>query len=208
MKNKIGERLIGTVSRGVRAPIIREGDDIANIIVESVLNASQGEDGFEIRDRDIICVTESVVARAQGNYANIDAIAKDIREKLGGNTIGVIFPILSRNRFAVCLRGIARGAKKIVLMLSYPSDEVGNGLITLDQMDEAGIDPYTDVLSLSKYRELFGGNRHPFTDVDYVKYYSDIIEEEGAEVEFTWFLFIRNKSSACFLFIHFLKSTH
>lgn len=183
MENKIGERLIGTVSRGVRAPIIREGDDIANIIVESVLNASQGEDGFEIRDRDIICVTESVVARAQGNYANIDAIAKDIKEKLGGNTIGVIFPILSRNRFAVCLRGIARGAKKIVLMLSYPSDEVGNGLITLDQMDEAGIDPYTDVLSLSKYRELFGENRHPFTDVDYVKYYSDIIEEEGAEVE-------------------------
>lgn len=181
--NKNSERLIGTVSRGVRAPIIREGDDIAKIIVDSVIAASESEDGFEIRDRDVFCVTESVVARAQGNYAGIDAIAKDVRTKLGEDTIGVIFPILSRNRFAVCLRGIARGVKKIVLMLSYPSDEVGNGLITLDQMDEAGIDPYADVLDTNRYRELFGENRHPFTNVDYVQYYSDIISEEGAEVE-------------------------
>lgn len=183
MENKSGERLIGTVSRGLRAPIIREGDDIAGIIVDTVLKASGGEDGFSIRDKDIVCVTESVVARAQGNYADIDAISKDVRNKLGGDTIGVIFPILSRNRFAICLRGIARGAGKIVLMLSYPSDEVGNGLITLDQMDEAGVDPYTDVLTLDKYRELFGENKHPFTNVDYVQYYMEIIEEEGAEVE-------------------------
>ena len=183
MENKSGERLIGTVSRGLRAPIIREGDDIAGIIVDTVLKASGGEDGFSIRDKDIFCVTESVVARAQGNYADIDAISKDVRNKLGGGTIGVIFPILSRNRFAICLRGIARGAGKIVLMLSYPSDEVGNGLITLDQMDEAGVDPYTDVLTLDKYRELFGENKHPFTNVDYVQYYMEIIEEEGAEVE-------------------------
>lgn len=183
MENKSGERLIGTVSRGLRAPIIREGDDIAGIIVDTVLKASCGEDGFSIRDKDIVCVTESVVARAQGNYADIDAISKDVRNKLGGGTIGVIFPILSRNRFAICLRGIARGAEKIVLMLSYPSDEVGNGLITLDQMDEAGVDSYTDVLTLDKYRELFGENKHPFTNVDYVQYYMEIIEEEGAEAQ-------------------------
>lgn len=183
MENKSGERLIGTVSRGLRAPIIREGDDIVGIIVDTVLKASCGEDGFSIRDKDIVCVTESVVARAQGNYADIDAISKDVRNKLGGGTIGVIFPILSRNRFAICLRGIARGAEKIVLMLSYPSDEVGNGLITLDQMDEAGVDPYTDVLTLDKYRELFGENKHPFTNVDYVQYYMEIIEEEGAEAQ-------------------------
>lgn len=176
------ERKIGTVSRGIRCPIIREGDDLAKIVVDSVLEAAQSE-GYAMRDRDVVAVTESVVARAQGNYASVDAIAADVRAKLGGETIGVIFPILSRNRFAICLRGIARGAKKIVLMLSYPSDEVGNELVSLDKLDAAGINPYSDVLTLEKYQELFGENRHPFTLVDYVQYYSDLIQEEGAQVE-------------------------
>ena len=176
------ERNVGTVSRGIRGPIIREGDDIGKIVVDSLLRAAE-TDGFEVRDRDVLCVTESVVARAQGNYASVDAIAADVKAKLGGETVGVIFPILSRNRFAICLRGIAKGAKKIVLMLSYPSDEVGNALITMDQVDEAGINPYSDVLDLAKYRELFGENVHQFTGVDYVKYYGDLIEECGAEVE-------------------------
>ena len=180
MENK--ERRVGTVSRGIRCPIIREGDDLAAIVTDSVLEASRSE-GFPIRDRDVIAVTESVVARAQGNYASVDDIAADVRAKLGGETVGVIFPILSRNRFAICLRGIARGAKKIVLMLSYPSDEVGNELVSLDALDEAGVDPYADVLTLEKYRELFGENRHPFTGVDYVAYYGDLIREEGAEAE-------------------------
>ena len=176
------ERKIGTTSRGVRCPIIREGDDLAQIVVTSGLEAAESEN-IQLRDRDIVAVTESVVARAQGNYAGIDAIAKDVRGKLGGETIGVIFPILSRNRFAICLRGIARGAKKIVLMLSYPSDEVGNELVSLDKLDEAGVNPYSDVLTEEKYRELFGQNLHPFTLVDYVQYYGDLIRAEGTEVE-------------------------
>ena len=176
------ERKVGTVSRGIRGPIIREGDDLAKIVVRSVLEAAESE-GYALRDRDVVAVTESVVARAQGNYASVDAIAADVRAKLGGDTIGVIFPILSRNRFAICLRGIARGVKKIVLMLSYPSDEVGNELVSLDKLDEAKINPYSDVLTLEKYRELFGENRHPFTLVDYVDYYSGLIKEEGAQVE-------------------------
>ena len=176
------ERRTGTVSRGIRCPIIREGDDIAKIVADSVLEAAQCE-GFELRDRDVISVTESVVARAQGNYATIDNIASDVKAKLGGGTVGVIFPILSRNRFAICLRGIARGAKKIVLMLSYPSDEVGNELVSLDKLDVAGVNPYSDVLSLEKYRELFGVNKHEFTGVDYVQYYGDVIREEGCDVE-------------------------
>ncbi len=176
------ERKIGTVSRGVRCPIIREGDDMASIVVNSVIEAAESE-GFLLRDRDVVAVTESVVARSQGNYASVDAIAKDVKNKLGGETIGVIFPILSRNRFAICLRGISKGAKKIVLMLNYPSDEVGNALVSLDQLDEAGINPYTDVLSEAKYRELFGENRHPFTNVDYIQYYGDLIRSCGAEAE-------------------------
>ena len=176
------ERRVGTISRGIRCPIIREGDDLVKIVTDSVLEAAQSE-GFELRDRDVIAVTESVVARSQGNYASVDNIAQDVREKLGGETIGVIFPILARNRFAICLRGIAKGAKKIVLMLSYPSDEVGNELVSLDKLDDAGINPYSDLLTLEKYRELFGENKHPFTGVDYVQYYGDIIREEGAEVE-------------------------
>ena len=176
------ERKIGTVSRGIRCPIIREGDRLANIVVNSVIEAAESE-GFSLRDRDVVAVTESVVARSQGNYASVDAIAKDVRRKLGGQTIGVIFPILSRNRFAICLRGIARGAKKVVLMLSYPSDEVGNELVSLDKLDEAGVNPYSDVLTEARYRELFGENLHPFTLVDYVKYYGDLIREEGAEAE-------------------------
>ena len=176
------ERKVGTVSRGIRTPIIREGDDLAQIVVESVLAAAESE-GYEMRDRDVVAVTESVVARSQGNYASVGAIAKDVRNKLGGETIGVIFPILSRNRFAICLRGIAQGAKKIVLMLSYPSDEVGNELVSLDKLDEAGVNPYSDVLTEAKYRELFGENKHPFTGVDYVQYYGDLIRECGAEVE-------------------------
>ena len=174
------ERFTGTISRGIRCPIIREGDDLAQIVSDSVLKAAEGE-GFELRDRDVIAVTESIVARAQGNYATVENIAKDVREKLGGGTIGVIFPILSRNRFAICLRGISMGAKKVVLMLSYPSDEVGNELVSLDQLDAAGVNPYSDVLTLEKYRELFGENRHPFTGVDYVAYYEGLIRECGAE---------------------------
>ena len=176
------ERKIGTVSRGVRCPIIREGDNLPEIVVTSVLEAAASE-GFALRDRDVIAVTESVVARSQGNYATIEDIVADVKAKLGGGTIGVIFPILSRNRFAICLKGIAMGAKKIVLMPSYPSDEVGNALITWDQVDEAGINPYSDVLTLEKYRELFGENKHEFTGVDYVQYYADLIREAGAEVE-------------------------
>ena len=176
------ERKVGTISRGIRCPIIRQGDDLAKTVVDSVLDAAQSE-GYALRDRDVVAVTESVVARSQGNYASIDAIGKDVRAKLGGGTVGVIFPILSRNRFAICLRGIARGCKKIVLMLSYPSDEVGNELVSLDKLDEAKINPYSDVLTLEKYRELFGENLHPFTLVDYVQYYSDLIREEGCEVE-------------------------
>jgi len=175
-------RNVGTISRGIRCPIIREGDDMASIVVSSVLEAA-ASDGFEMRDRDVVAVTESVVARAQGNYASVDAIAKDVKAKLGGETVGVIFPILSRNRFAICLRGIARGSKKVVLMLSYPSDEVGNELVSLDKLDEAGINPYSDVLTEKEYRKLFGENLHPFTLVDYVKYYGDLIREEGAEAE-------------------------
>ena len=176
------ERKVGTTSRGVRCPIIRQGDDLAKIVVDSVLEAAESE-GFSLHDRDVVAVTESVVARSQGNYASVDAIAKDVRAKLGGQTIGVIFPILSRNRFAICLRGIAKGAKKVVLMLSYPSDEVGNELVSLDKLDQAGINPYSDVLTEEKYRELFGENRHPFTLVDYVEYYGNLIRESGAEVE-------------------------
>ena len=176
------ERKVGTVSRGVRCPIIREGDNLVDIVVESVLEAAASE-GFELRDRDVIGITESIVARAQGNYVSVQDIAADVKAKLGGETVGVIFPILSRNRFAINLKGIAMGCKKVVLMLSYPSDEVGNALLTYDQLDEAGINPYSDVLSLEKYRELFGENIHEFTGVDYVQYYSDIIRETGAEVE-------------------------
>ena len=175
-------RRVGTVSRGIRCPIIRQGDDLGSIVAESVLLAAESE-GFALRDRDVIAMTESIVARAQGNYASVDDIAADVKAKLGGGTVGVIFPILSRNRFAICLRGIAKGAKKIVLMLSYPSDEVGNCLVSLDKLDEAGINPYSDVLTLDKYRELFGENRHEFTGVDYVAYYGDLIREMGAEVE-------------------------
>ena len=175
-------RMVGTVSRGIRAPIIRSGDDLVEIVTNSVLEAA-ADDGFAIRDRDVVAMTEAIVARAQGNYATVDAIAEDVRAKLGGETIGVIFPILSRNRFAICLRGIAKGAKKIVLMLSYPSDEVGNHLISVDAMDEKGVDPYKDVLTLEKYRELFGYEKHPFTGVDYVEYYESLIRECGADVE-------------------------
>ncbi len=176
------ERRVGTVSRGIRCPIFREGDNLGTQVVESVLEAADSE-GFELRDRDVICITESVVARCQGNYASVDAIAEDVKTKLGGETVGVIWPILSRNRFAICLRGIAKGAKKVVLMLSYPSDEVGNALLTFDQIDEAGINPYSDVLTLEKYRELFGENKHQFTGVDYVAYYGDLVKACGAEVE-------------------------
>ena len=176
------ERKVGTISRGIRCPIIRQDDDLADIVVKSVLDAAESE-GFELRDRDVISLTESIVARAQGNYATVEAIAEDVRTKLGGETIGVMFPILSRNRFSICLKGIAMGAKKVVLMLSYPSDEVGNALLTYDQLDEANINPYSDVLTLEKYRELFGANVHEFTGVDYVDYYSQIIRENGAEVE-------------------------
>ncbi len=176
------ERRVGTISRGIRCPIIRENDNLADIVVESVLAAAESE-GFELRDRDVIAATESIVARAQGNYASVEAIAEDVRTKLGGETIGVITPILSRNRFAICLKGIAMGAKKVVLMLGYPSDEVGNQLVSLDKLDDAGINPYSDVLTLDKYRELFGENKHEFTGVDYVEYYGNIIREAGAEVE-------------------------
>lgn len=176
------ERLVGTVSRGVRAPIIREGDDIAKIVADSV-TAAAASDGFEFHDRDVVAVTEAVVARAQGNYATVDDIAEDVKAKFGDKTVGVIFPILSRNRFAICLKGIAKGLKKIVLMFSYPSDEVGNHLISLDKLDEKGVNPWTDVLSEEKYRELFGYEKHRFTGVDYVEYYKELIKKEGCEVE-------------------------
>ncbi len=176
------ERRVGTVSRGIRCPIIREGDDLAKIVTESVLEAAEAE-GFALRDRDVIAVTESIVARAQGNYVSIDTIAEDVKNKIGSDTVGVIFPILSRNRFAICLRGIAKGVKKIILMLSYPSDEVGNALLTMDQIDESGVNPYSDVLSLEKYREIFGYRVHEFTGVDYVAYYKQVIEECGAEAQ-------------------------
>ena len=175
-------RMFGTVSRGVRAPIIRNGDNIVDIVTASVLEASSVE-GVPFRDRDIVAMTEAVVARAQGNYATVDDIATDIKNKFGGETVGVIFPILSRNRFAICLRGIAKGAKKVVLMLSYPSDEVGNHLVSLDAVDEKGVNPYCDVLTLAQYRELFGYEKHTFTGVDYVEYYESLIRECGAEAE-------------------------
>ena len=178
---KTHERKVGTVSRGIRCPIIRQGDNLAKIVTESVLEAA-AEEGFELRDRDIVSITESVVARAQGNYAPVSAISSDVRRQTGGGTVGVIFPILSRNRFAICLRGIAKGCSKVVLMLSYPSDEVGNALVSIDALDKAGINPYSDVLSLERYRELFGVNRHEFTGVDYVEYYSGLVRECGAEV--------------------------
>ena len=175
-------RMIGTVSRGVRAPIIRSGDNLVDIVTTSILDAAK-DGGYEIRNRDIVAMTEAIVARAQGNYATVDDIANDIRAKFGGETVGVIFPILSRNRFSVCLAGIAKGAKKIVLMLSYPSDEVGNHLVSLDALDEQGIDPYKDVLSLDRYRECFGYEKHRFTGVDYVEFYEKLIRENGADCE-------------------------
>ena len=175
-------RMLGTVSMGVRAPIIRQGDDLVEIVTGSILEAMK-EDGLTPRDRDVVAMTEAIVARSQGNYATVDNIAQDVRTKLGGETVGVIFPILSRNRFAICLRGIAKGCKKVVLMLSYPSDEVGNHLIDWDMMDKHGVDPYKDVLSEERYRALFGYVKHPFTGVDYVEYYSNLIRESGAEVE-------------------------
>ncbi len=176
------ERRVGTVSRGIRCPIIRQGDNLVDITVDSVLAAAESE-GFELRNRDVVALTESIVARAQGNYAAVADIAADVNAKTGGETVGVIFPILSRNRFAINLKGIAMGCKKVVLMLSYPSDEVGNALLTYDQLDDAGINPYSDVLSYEKYRELFGENKHEFTGVDYVDYYSSIVREAGADVE-------------------------
>ena len=176
------ERRVGTCSRGIRCPIIKEGDDLANIVTTSVVEAAKYEN-FALRDRDVVAITESIVARAQGNYATVDAIAKDVKTKTGGETVGVIFPILSRNRFAILLKGIARGVKKVVLMLSYPSDEVGNHLLTLDELDEKNVNPYSDVLSLAKYRELFGSKVHEFTGVDYIDYYVELIKGEGADVE-------------------------
>ncbi len=176
------ERRVGTISRGIRCPIIREGDDLISITVDSILAAAESE-GFSVRDKDIIALTESIVARSQGNYASVQDIAADVKAKLGGETVGVIFPLLSRNRFAINLKGIAMGCKKVVLMLNYPSDEVGNALLTWDQLDEAGINPYSDVLTLEQYRNLFGCNKHEFTGVDYVEYYSDIVKEAGAEIE-------------------------
>lgn len=176
------ERIVGTVVRGLRTPIINQGDDLVSIVVDTVLKASNIEN-FEINDKDIIAVTESIVARAQGNYASIDAIAKDVKNKFGDSTLGVIFPILSRNRFAICLKGIAKGSKKIVLMLSYPSDEVGNHLIDIEELDEAGINPWTDVLTEARFRELFGNKLHPFTGIDYIEYYKSLIEETGIECE-------------------------
>ena len=182
LKTTMSERLIGTVSMGIRCPIIRQGDDLATIVTDSVLAALKSEYRY-IRDRDVISITESVVARAQGNYATVDDIAADVKAKFGGETVGVIFPILSRNRFAINLRGIAKGCKKVILMLSYPSDEVGNELVSVEKLDAAGINPYRDILSLEKYRELFGVNKHEFTGVDYVQYYGDLVRECGAEVE-------------------------
>ncbi len=179
------ERRVGTISRGIRCPIIREGDNLAEIVTTSVLEAAQYE-GFELRDRDVISLTESIVARAQGNYVTIDDIAADVKAKFGGETVGVIFPILSRNRFSICLKGIAKAVKKVIIMLSYPSDEVGNELITLDMVEAAGINPYSDVLDLKRYRELFGKHLHEFTGVDYVDYYTELVTDCGAEVEFVF----------------------
>ena len=176
------ERKVGTISRGIRCPIIKENDDLVEIVTSSVLEAAASE-GFELRDKDVVAMTESIVARAQGNYVTVDQIAKDVKEKLLGETVGVIFPILSRNRFSILLKAIARGCKKIVLMLSYPSDEVGNALLTYDQLDEKNVNPYSDVLSLEKYRELFGYNVHEFTGVDYVQYYIDLVKAEGCDIE-------------------------
>jgi F420-0:gamma-glutamyl ligase len=176
------ERMVGTIARGIRAPIIRQGDNIVDIVVNSVLDAANYEH-FELNDKDVVAVTEAVVARAQGNYASVDQIAADISQKFGQGTLGVIFPILSRNRFSICLKGIARGVKKIVLMLSYPSDEVGNHLVDLDLLDEKGVNPWTDVLSESMYRTLFGYRKHTFTGVDYIEYYKELITQEGCEVE-------------------------
>jgi len=175
-------RMIGTVSMGIRAPMIRQGDDLVEIVSNCILEAMK-EDGLAPRDRDVVAMTESIVARAQGNYVSVDNIAQDVRNKFGGETVGVIFPILSRNRFSICLRGIAKGCKKVVLMLSYPADEVGNHLIDLDVMDEKGVDPYKDILSEQQYRDLFGYVKHPFTGVDYVEYYTSLVRECGAEVE-------------------------
>ena len=175
-------RMVGTVSRGIRAPIIKEGDNIVDIVADSILEAAK-EEGFALRDRDIVAMTEAIVARAQGNYATVDDIACDVKTKFGGETVGVIFPILSRNRFAICLRGIAKGVKKVVLMLSYPSDEVGNHLVSMDDVDNSGVNPYSDVLSLEKYRELFGFKKHTFTGMDYVAYYQELVEACGAECE-------------------------
>ena len=180
-------RMLGTVSRGVRVPIIREGDDLRKIVTQCVLEAaSQEKDGFEIRDRDVICMTEAIVARAQGNYATVQDIAADVQAKFGADTVGIIFPILSRNRFSICLRGIAMGVKKVVVQLSYPADEVGNHLFDADLLDEKGVDPYRDVLTLARYRELFGYAKHPFTGMDYVQFYADVIREAGAEPEFVF----------------------
>ena len=178
-------RMIGTVSRGLRAPIISAGDDLAKIVTDCVMQAVENGD-FTVRDRDVVCITESIVARTQGNYVSVDDIAADVKEKFGGETVGVIFPILSRNRFSVCLKGIAKGCKKVVMMLSYPSDEVGNCLVDIDRLDEAGVNPYSDVLDIKKYRELFGYEKHPFTGVDYVEFYKELIEECGAEAEFVF----------------------
>lgn len=176
------ERKVGTISRGIRCPIIRQGDDLVKIAVDSVLDAAASEN-FSLRDKDVIALTESIVARSQGNYASVNDIAQDVKNKFGGGTVGVIFPILSRNRFAICLKGIAMGCDKVVLMLSYPSDEVGNALLTYDQIDEANVNPYSDVLSLEKYRELFGYKKHEFTGIDYVDYYASVVKEAGCEVE-------------------------
>ena len=179
------ERRVGTISMGIRCPIIKENDDLATIVANSVLEAAECE-GFALRDRDVICMTESIVARSQGNYVTVDHIAQDVQEKLGGGTVGIVFPILSRNRFAICLRGIAKGAKKVVIMLSYPSDEVGNKLITDEQVEEAGVNPYSDVLTEEQYRKAFGYRKHEFTGVDYVEYYGNLVRECGAEVEFVF----------------------
>ena len=176
------ERKVGTVSRGLRAPIIKDGDDLAQIVIDTVMGAAEAGE-FTVQDKDIVAVTESILARAQANYATTDQLAADVKAKLGGETIGVIFPILSRNRFGICLRGIAKGAKKVVLMLSYPSDEVGNHLLDIELLDDAGINPYTDVLTQEKFEELFGQSKHTFTGMDYVNYYKSLIEEEGAEAE-------------------------
>lgn len=175
-------RNVGTISRGIRCPIIKQGDDLRKIVVDSVLNAAK-TDKFSLRDKDVIAITESIVARAQGNYATIDDIASDVRRKFGGDTIGVIFPIYSRNRFSILLKGIAKGCEKIVLMLAYPSDEVGNSLLTYDELDEKGVNPYSDVLTLEKYRELFGFKKHEFTGIDYIEFYTKLIESTGAKVE-------------------------